>query len=307
QLAPRRAVENRNDDRHGRDEPAGARDAPADRGRHPDRHPAVAFERRHAQGHQHLGDHRDGGRRHHDAGDLPVREARRLAGRPGHRPVPRDRRAPQGVRAAQGVRHQSAPRHVRGGHRGPLMSPVLMVFVLGAGAVLGIYFAITKLPGYMAQRKLEERIGEVTSLIDRDGPKDGETLVKGRHEGPLPALDRLVAGSARGSSVANWVDQTGVKISVSALLLLSLGCSLVLGFIAAAALRMAAGWLLGGALGFALPWVFLRIKRTKRMRAFEESFPEALDLMARALKAGHAFVTGLKMVADEMPEPIGPE
>src|SRR5262249_35340183 len=70
---------------------------------------------------------------------------------------------------------------------------------------------------------------------------------------------------------------------------------------------MAAGWLLGGALGFALPWVFLRIKRTKRMRAFEESFPEALDLMARALKAGHAFVTGLKMVADEMPEPIGPE
>jgi len=187
------------------------------------------------------------------------------------------------------------------------MSPVLMVFVLGAGAVLGIYFAITKLPGYMAQRKLEERIGEVTSLIDRDGPKDGETLVKGRHEGPLPALDRLVAGSARGSSVANWVDQTGVKISVSALLLLSLGCSLVLGFIAAAALRMAAGWLLGGTLGFALPWVFLRIKRTKRMRAFEESFPEALDLMARALKAGHAFVTGLKMVADEMPEPIGPE
>src|SRR5262249_14114984 len=70
---------------------------------------------------------------------------------------------------------------------------------------------------------------------------------------------------------------------------------------------MAAGWLLGGALGFALPWVFLRIKRTKRMRAFEESFPEALDLMARALKAGHAFVSGLRMVADEMPEPIGPE
>ena len=43
------------------------------------------------------------------------------------------------------------------------------------------------------------------------------------------------------------------------------------------------------------------------MRAFEEAFPEALDLIARALKAGHAFVTGLKMVADEMPEPVGPE
>jgi tight adherence protein B len=56
-----------------------------------------------------------------------------------------------------------------------------------------------------------------------------------------------------------------------------------------------------------LPWMVLRIKRTRRLRAFEEAFPEALDLMARALKAGHAFATGLKMVADEMPEPIGPE
>ena len=43
------------------------------------------------------------------------------------------------------------------------------------------------------------------------------------------------------------------------------------------------------------------------MRAFEEAFPEALDLVSRALKAGHAFATGLKMVADEMPEPVGPE
>ena len=59
--------------------------------------------------------------------------------------------------------------------------------------------------------------------------------------------------------------------------------------------------------GAALPWMVLRIKRTRRLRTFEEAFPEALDLVSRALKAGHAFATGLKMVADEMPEPIGPE
>ena len=70
---------------------------------------------------------------------------------------------------------------------------------------------------------------------------------------------------------------------------------------------MTVGWVIGGALGFALPFMFLRVKRTRRLRAFEEAFPEALDLMSRALKAGHAFATGLKMVADEMPEPVGPE
>ncbi len=189
------------------------------------------------------------------------------------------------------------------------MSPfflVLSVFLLGAGVVLAGYFALTKLPGYLQQRKLQARLDEVTSL-DEPAAVEGAELVKGRHEGPLPALDRLVAGSARGDALATWVEQSGVKMSVSALLLISLACGVLFGLIVTAALRMGVGWIVGGGLGFSLPWLFLRIKRTRRLRAFEEGFPEALDLMARALKAGHAFATGLKMVADEMPEPIGPE
>ncbi len=56
-----------------------------------------------------------------------------------------------------------------------------------------------------------------------------------------------------------------------------------------------------------LPFLFLTHKRTRRMHAFEEMFPEGLDLMSRALKAGHAFQTAMGMVADEMKEPVGPE
>jgi tight adherence protein B len=84
-------------------------------------------------------------------------------------------------------------------------------------------------------------------------------------------------------------------------------CGLIGGLVVFSALRMNVGWFIGGALGFAMPFVVLRIKRTRRLRAFEEAFPEALDLVSRALKAGHAFATGLKMVADEMAEPVGPE
>ena len=43
------------------------------------------------------------------------------------------------------------------------------------------------------------------------------------------------------------------------------------------------------------------------MRAFEERFPEALDLLGRAVRAGHAFTTGLEMIAKESPEPIASE
>jgi tight adherence protein B len=186
------------------------------------------------------------------------------------------------------------------------MLQVLFMFAIGAGVVLGGYYAFTRLPGYLAQRKLQARLGEITATPE-EKTADGETLVKGRHDGLVPAVDRFVAGTAKGSDLAIWVEQTGVKISVSALLLMSLVCAALFGMILAAAMRMPAGWIAGSALGFMLPWMVLRIKRTRRLRAFEEAFPEALDLMARALKAGHAFATGLKMVADEMPEPIGPE
>jgi tight adherence protein B len=59
--------------------------------------------------------------------------------------------------------------------------------------------------------------------------------------------------------------------------------------------------------GAALPTLWLKIKRGKRMRQFEEQFPEALDLLSRAIRAGHAFQTAMGMVADELPKPVGIE
>jgi tight adherence protein B len=56
-----------------------------------------------------------------------------------------------------------------------------------------------------------------------------------------------------------------------------------------------------------IPIGFLMNRRTARMRIFEERFPEALDLIARALRAGHAFQSAMGMVADELHAPIGPE
>jgi tight adherence protein B len=85
------------------------------------------------------------------------------------------------------------------------------------------------------------------------------------------------------------------------------GLGVVMSFVATMVTRTSLAMPIGFAIGFAMPFVMLRIKRTRRLRAFEEAFPEALDLIARALKAGHAFATGLKMVADEMDEPVGPE
>ena len=182
---------------------------------------------------------------------------------------------------------------------------VASMFLIGAGVVLALFFAVTRLPAILMQRKLTARLGEVTAVAE-DTDTGGEQLIKERHDGLVPSFDRLVAGTSQGMSLARWIEQSGVRVSPSALLLASCLCGLVVGFIVATALRLTVGWFAAG-FGFALPFMYLRIKRTRRLRVFEEAFPEALDLVSRALKAGHAFATGLKMVADEMSEPIGPE
>ncbi len=183
---------------------------------------------------------------------------------------------------------------------------VILMFFVGVAMVMGLYFGAIRVPGMVAQRKLDARLQELSSPAD--DPKEGESLlVKVQHEGPMPAVDRFFAGTTRGSALGQWIEQSGMRASVSGVLMISLVCAGLMALVAGIITRASWGLPIGAALGFALPFLFLKVKRTRRMRAFEEQFPEALDLIARALKAGHAFATGLKMAADELPEPVGPE
>jgi tight adherence protein B len=62
-----------------------------------------------------------------------------------------------------------------------------------------------------------------------------------------------------------------------------------------------------GMIGASCPFFYLYHMKTRRMAEFQRQLPEALELIARALRAGHAFFVGMKLIAEEFPEPIGPE
>jgi tight adherence protein B len=183
---------------------------------------------------------------------------------------------------------------------------VALAFIVGMAIVLVGYYLALVLPGRLEQRKLDARLLEVTRLAEE--PKEGPSkLVKELKLGPLPGLDRFVGGTARGNALARWIEQSGVRVSVSFVLFVALACAGVMSFMVAFATRAPWGFPVGAGIGLATPFMLLKMKRRRRLSAFEELFPEALDLISRALKAGHAFATGLKMVADEMAEPVGPE
>ena len=183
---------------------------------------------------------------------------------------------------------------------------VFLAFAVGAALVIGGYFGAVKLPGLMAQRKLDSRLLELSQDPEPEA-KTSSLLLKVQHVGPMPALDRAIGGTVRGSAIGRWIDQSGVKASISGVVAVALCVATLLGLVAGLITHSRWGFIGGGLIGFMVPFVVLKVKRTRRLRAFEEQFPEGLDLISRALKAGHAFATGLKMVADEMPEPVGPE
>jgi tight adherence protein B len=181
----------------------------------------------------------------------------------------------------------------------------VLVFVVVVGAVVGGYFAISSASERSAQERLEQRLKAVAGGPDESVDEE-RTLVR-TTEGRLPAVDRIVSRTAAGTRLTRLIQQSGVNTTPGGLVLTMIAFAAVAGVIAK---MFATQWyvpLIAGAFAGIVPLGYVINRRSARLRRFEEQFPEALDLLSRALRAGHAFQTAMGMVADEMSEPVGPE
>jgi tight adherence protein B len=184
------------------------------------------------------------------------------------------------------------------------MLAAVLVFLLGAGSVLGAYALVTRMSGGSSRRRMDERLQELTASM---GGSEGADIVMRRAEGATAALDRMVGTTRAGLSLRRVVEQSGLRTSPGRIVVMSL-----VGAAAAALLAeiLTRQWMfapVAAIAGGSLPMLFVLNRRNARMRRFEEQFPEALDLMSRALKAGHAFQSAMGMAGDELQAPVGPE
>jgi tight adherence protein B len=184
-----------------------------------------------------------------------------------------------------------------------------VMFLVGVGAVYGVYGLVTHVPGAMAQRRLDKRLQEVSMPAGPEPEKaDTATTVVARlSEGALPALDRIASQYSAGSWLTKLIEQAGSQVTPSTILVASVLCAALA---AVPVLLLTPFPLLAPLAGLAaatLPFVWLLRAKSVRLKKFEEQFPEALDLLSRAIRAGHAFQTAMGMVADEAADPIGPE
>lgn len=178
--------------------------------------------------------------------------------------------------------------------------------VLGFLAVVlfleGAYLAWNAYKGPEAKR-IERRLRAMSAGADAHA----SSLVKQRLLAETPVLDRLLLQIPRVHQLDRMLLQSGLTLNVAGFIGLTV-LAVVSGLFLATVIKLPAFAVL--ALGVAagvLPWIYVLGARIKRMQTIEQQLPDALDLMGRAMLAGHAFPSALKMVGDEMPEPVAGE
>ena len=108
-----------------------------------------------------------------------------------------------------------------------------IIFVAVTVTIVGGYFAAAQLPGILAERRLDRRLRDVSTdsaAADPNAPA-GETVLQRALEGPLPGMDRLVSGSGAGKRITRLIEQSGVRTTPSALVLMSLVAAAIAGFL----------------------------------------------------------------------------
>ncbi len=153
------------------------------------------------------------------------------------------------------------------------------------------------------QRRLQKRIKFLQGLEDGKNLSQ-ESLLKSDGLSGIPLLHQTLKKIQSMEQGNALLSQAGMSWSVGHFVLLSLLAGAV-GLCIGSFKLGPLGAMAGGGVGVVIPYLILKFKKKRRVKKFEKQLPEALDLLARGLKAGHAFASGLQLVASEMDNPIG--
>lgn len=179
------------------------------------------------------------------------------------------------------------------------------VFIFALLLVFGAYLVATHSTD-AKRKKLQKRLQE--ALLHSSHTEDVEViLARSELMSEIPVLNRLLLRVQTALHLKRMLDQADLQITPSRLCMFSVMAG-ILAFLAVSIISISLPlMLLGGLVAAAVPFGHVWWKRKRRFDSFLELLPDALELMSRALSAGHAFSEALHMVSDEMPEPISGE
>lgn len=173
----------------------------------------------------------------------------------------------------------------------------------------GILLAFSVLASRSHQEGIVRRRLEALQRAQRRGSESPELdLLRDELYSSVPLLQSILMLWPGSMTLKNVLWQAGMKkVKPAKILLITAVMGLGAYLLSAHFLGKALEDIAIGLAGLAAPVLYVMYRRMRRLRAFERLFPEAIDLLGRAVRAGHAFTTGLEMIAKELPQPVAEE
>jgi tight adherence protein B len=173
------------------------------------------------------------------------------------------------------------------------------VFLLMQGLVVPVF-------GESAQtrKRLQQRLDGIDK---REGADSYQSLLRDKYLKKLSPLARMLENLPLMQNLARKIEQSGHSYLAHRVVLFSVVMGLLAIYTVWITTRLP---VVSIVVGFIIAWApFLKIRRDRnaRMAKFEEQLPDAIDVMKRALRAGHPFSSALKLVADDMDDPVAAE
>jgi tight adherence protein B len=153
------------------------------------------------------------------------------------------------------------------------------------------------------RRTLRRRLEQISA----DSQNNIASLLREKYLKGLSPLERQLEELPGMDKLAQLCEQAGRTTPAYRVVLASLVFALVSGLLDAILLHSAVFGLVSAALGFALPYIRLSMQRHRRLEKIEEQLPDAIDMVKRALRAGHTFKSAINLVAEDMGQPIAKE
>ncbi len=175
------------------------------------------------------------------------------------------------------------------------------VFFLAQGLIAPVFGE-----NRQARKRLKERLGEIDAHASLNG-KTMASIMREKYLHKLSPWEQALESLPMMEDLATMIEQAGGKFLAYRLVLVSIALGLASAYLAWEYSRL---WYVAAATGFvALMIPFLKVKqdRTKRFDRFEEQLPDCIDIIRRAVLAGHPFAASLKMVSEDMEEPAAKE
>ncbi len=187
----------------------------------------------------------------------------------------------------------------------PNWLPALVVFLAVGMAVVSLAFLTESLREVRRRRDFRRQLEAVAGKDEVSDELLSTSVLRDRATDSR--LDSVLTALPQVQDLKVLLEQADLNWTPGTFITISVGLATALSASAFILSQSAVPTLVAGLAGLAFPLFYVKRLKKRRIRRFEEQFPEAIDLLGRSMRAGHAFPTGLKVVAEESPEPMSTE